>query len=801
MKLLRVAIGSAAVLALGAAGTLVGFAVAGQGAPANFTTETATIVGPVGEDDTSLSPELGTTVVSVPVAGGAPSDELAITDLDPSVVAALKELIEADDPGLSPTFLEAELPSLIEAPLPAGDPCAPVDGDPPADCPSGVRSTILPYLDSEAPEFWVLGQVNPGPEEGADDAYWCPPAELGEGDVQFGIFTDAPATTTMRYWPTSRPDEVETTVVMTSPEAQAAWETAFAESRDLSGTWLRVRHCIVLRDLDPYVDYSYELSGVDKFDRAASSNGWFRLPDDRTVPPTRVLPWGDNLIVTSIPHRDSENAVTRGYLLEEGDPYDCALVSDRPQVDRYGSSGTVILSEQYLADNEYLPVYTRRSSSVLRIPEGSTVLVCIDLVERTEVSFELGVPIWTHTTVVQSPDQLVPTVSLTQLSVRKDLQLAPGDLKIRAFRPGGAGCPTYDAPASTFDDQLVIDEPIELCVLDASAGGAGTVGRIAIGTSLEVNSQLRSDYIVLRLGSRICTGVCELPEPSVYRLELLPFPMADGSLVAAGTMKLQVDWSQGRVSGRSDWYISAGEGADPGVPLRDTPQMDALETLNETAASPGSLTRTIWFDLRTDRPVSYTATLEGCVLPSTVTSVTGESEGETRVTFTGACVGSDYTVAVELVDRSGSRSVWGPDSRTHFWPGRITTTPEYDRITYSYVVTSEDRSLHMLTPFTIRVGPTAIFHRDPACMRDGNYSELDVLSDEVALASEVPIRIELRAIDAVTTSTGCGPRAGAELGAPIVLTTTVSLGDLRRGVTLTSPDGSAFEIEVDLIAR
>ncbi len=858
----RAIIASGLILALGAGGFVVGATVSAGSfsPPAAPVSEISTVLAPVELLSDERSQVVGTELVPVAPANAAGAEDPdaapgapggSIPGSDPWLEERLASLYSGADPrDIAAELLAAESAAASE-PSPIldvgeeitvfGDPCAPAEGDEAADCPDGLRSTVLAY--SEVPELWTLGYASPGPRDPALelDFYWCEPASLGDNDVQFGVFSNAPGTGTLTVWPRGDPGSAITVPLTTPDDQRAGWEAGLEAGLSLGGEWLRMRHCVVLEGLDPFIVYDAEYSIVDVLGRTAEGTSQFLLPETRTVPPTYVIPIGNTQVLLTTPLRTNERVVFSSWRIEEGQPSRC---EDQADATADVVSATArwfheqAVSATGLARQGYLPEYTHEASQLFQMPEGSTMILCVKVYDRNAPSFNASTPIWQHETILDTPDLTVPVVSVRNVQLRKGNALPADAVLIAVGQRGGSECGRITLPDGAPIGSFALNERTVLCALDArDPHTAGSFGRIVVRSSVDVDDDDRdptTQINSINVDHLVCAGVCDLPEASYYRFDLPNLPSVAGEPgPSAGEVLLEVAWSQGNNNGRSDWGIGASLAGAPGAPPRvDLPQLDTDERVTVTGGGSGcpfnarGCESNATYNLVTDRPVTYTATLVGdCSLPTTVRESSGTITGPATarrfsvpLTFSDLCLGSVYSLSIELVDELGRRALWdgsaGSASYLSYWGNNSFATPTTSR---QLVTTYEVKSRipgGVLEPFTVAADSRVIATAnrvnssgfDLRCLNDAGRSGEEVeFVDSVNLGERVKVRVNMRlqsgdpeTVDGVSTC-----RVDTFSPVPSVTATfqaEFSLAELERGVTLSSDPDLPYEVTVQVRA-
>ncbi len=817
--ILRTVITGVAALAVGISATLVGvqFAAPPSALLIAPETESAPVIEPVGYGADAPAGGVfdvsnATASTEIAVAGGADA-------VDESTRLLLDDLTESDDPGDagggSITVYDESAPPGSSAGEDDGDSCAPREGDAPADCPDGLHSTVLALVAPENP-FYVIASANP--PSYADSPYkllYCDPQDHDGFGLPIGVATNAPATITMRYWPADNPADVTEVDLETSAADSAAWESGLAAASGFSGIWTRPQHCLVIPGLEQYTTYGASFEATDILGRTDSYAWGFQLPEDRTVPPTRVLPLSDNILFASVPHIPSLDVDVRAWHVAAGTEASCANPAARSVgLEELQEPATTEVSADFLARNGYLPAYTARTSAAYWVPEGSTILVCIRWTNPDRPSWDWGTALRQYEQVLQSPDRTVPIVSLAGLSLAHTVAADAIDLRGRTRE--GQHCGGWVGPEA---ETATVELPGDLPTICAPFGaGLSSRGDVVVTSSVTQGDNETTQRSVLPLSREACLGVCELPETSWYRVTLPTIRVGTGlcgssfgscdpptSELAAGSALLRVIWVQGNSNGQSRWASGL---ASEGTPERVRPDVPQMNTFEQLTARPGAYTGTydLGFRLVTDRPVTYTAHLSAdCLGAGMVTDVSGTSAGNVPVNFGRACYGGSYAVQVDLVDADGYRSVFTPTPGPNFWPYGFTYAPLREtNLNVSYTVTRPGSDfITYVSPLSITVGGARVTPSpSQPCIAGRTATARDRILRDLALGERVTIEVTVAMHTAYGGVTGDVADCDSSEydGETLTFSTVVLRTDLVSldGVTITSPEGSPYAVTINV---
>ena len=652
-RYLRPAIGIVSALAVAVAAALIGIQFA---APQVNTTPASTVEVPVlapvatGDEEPeagAISEVIGTDTVTVP---GTARDTLPDEVLD-----AIDTITEADDPALAVTIYNEE-----EAATSAGDPCSPVEGDPPADCPEGMHSVIL-ALDGVR-DLYISGMAFPPTQEEyqATSSYtlhpWCPAVTLPETRVTFGIFSTIPADFTVTYWPSGAPEYAKTVTARTSDADRAAYTAAQAAGVDIYDLPLQ-RSCPVLDELALDTAYTVSLSATDMFGRPATQQSYFNSGGPLGVPGPEISHFGDNVILARALHNEDERVVIQGILATDADPSPSCDAD--PTTEAVISTTESEVTAESLLDQGILPEYFHRTNTNFLVPEGSTFVVCVRYYPAADglPSWETDTPTRLSRIVVQAPDFVRPRVTLESLEVPDG-----SHVYLRAGTRQGVPCgEEFDNTLPSGTIPFVLCEPARVSQNLITADemlNFNYTGELAIHTKIAWPGQ---DSFVwgaeLDLGVQDCRVTCPTPDDEQFAVQLGP-PGSRETAVA----NLRVTWEQGRSNGAHFWVNSPIETVTPDYVAPELPDFDRNAALDDFQINWEAKNVSFEYVLGVDRPVDYTVTLtdllpdhfEACVdSPTPILTQSGHTDRTANLHFSGLCLGSEYYLDVTLTDAAG----------------------------------------------------------------------------------------------------------------------------------------------------
>jgi len=827
-KILRPAIGVGAAALLAAGGAFLGV----QGAhEAATTSEDSVVLAPVAINGVPVSTATGpgdevvsggTGVARIVAAGTADPSELPA---DAAAAAAALDASGGTDGGTTYTIVGGGGSGGATG---TDDPCA--ASDPPADCPSGLRSAI--FADTAPPELEVFPVADVATSPVGTSIY-CPDVAPGAGDLGLGVGTTVPAAVTVRYWPVSDPSHVKTVTPDGVQSQVDDWNARFAATGSYPVHEFVFQHCGLLTELTPHTDYVLSAVAVDDFGRVSDPvERTFSSDGQPTIPQMQVIPLTNNVLYVSVPYYPGNTPLVQAWTIADGAPADCstsaippsALQTIRPESD-------VTLSEDYLHANNYVDGYNHAVVDLYDVPEGSTVVVCARTYPHSGPSWVTGHPISQQFVIAQSPDQVVPIVTLTGLNVTHDVDAYAITVEANTqtgLNCGGAQVPTDPlAGGSSASPNATLCDPTTAARSWIAPPGAG--GNLVLATSVRWGSGVVHSTFTLPLSRYACVGTCALPATLDYSIPL-PIvtvgtgmcgsgfggdctpPTADTSL---GTASIHVEWSQGNVNGRTSWSVGTPDPRplDP-PPPPPAPQFD-ISIYPAVTLSADGWTGTAALSFVTDRHATYTVSISGdCFIGDPPAPVTGETTGGApagtpdvyggSATFSDLCPGGTYIMRVELVDDTGARTVAsnGRDPGETWWPGSIVSVPVRQYAITGTLTVTTDRTAGFYRAWKLGGGAIDFFQNTllsggyhatfPAntcfAAEDRNTVVPGAITATTPQGRTVPVYVYARAL-MEGLYFGVNHDADCSWPGPITFLADdehdVSWADLQRGVTIT----------------
>jgi hypothetical protein len=637
------------------------------------------------EASSGLSRVTGEGTVVDPAGVEAGADPL------PDDVAAAVAALDAEDGMDAPRAHEIVGGAGGEPSSPADDPCAATPPPADADCPDGLRSVV--FADTYIPDIEMYLIPNPGTDPTGVSIY-CDPSDVTGPGILINAATTIPATITLNVFPTDDPS-AGFDVTLDSPAAHdTQWRRAGGNSTDRYVNSEVFQHCTQLTDLLPHTMYSVIATAHDTYGRLSRL---FTASFDSDGPPTKpdleVVPLNDNILYASAPFDSRYSTpVIKAWVVAPGDPTDCTSYAGAiAQLRQYRPQNIVPVSAEYLSAHHFDPNFRSRVSVFYTVPEGSTIVVCARTFNATAPSWDAANPIRQQFVTLQTPDQVMPIVTLTGIDYSRDT--SPSSVSLGAFNSSGVTCSpdgvTRDWAYPVAAQSSGAYEPLSRVLCDPTAQSAyaasqGFNGRIVITTEVHNGSEVLNSSYLLSLARYACTGNCALPPTLTFDVPLArtfisrplqscsnPFgcdypPMPDGS---TGTAHLTVSWVQGNISLARGWTRSEVDSTLPDVVQSDYPQLNLSNRVRPGLAADG-FSGSANYILQVDRAVDYTATLSGdCAESSARTVLTGrlQRNSGTDLFFSGLCPGARYSLTIDLVADDGHHAIYSPTRLATDW--------------------------------------------------------------------------------------------------------------------------------------
>jgi len=582
-------------------------------------------------------------IVEVPDPAAASDSGGGADEVPPVASAELEAAIDAAGASADPYFTLIDL--LPTVPALFGDPCAINPGS--EGCPAGVTGAVL---GGEVPDLAAR--------------------------IEGGTCVTATGTTLAIAVRTNTPAEIVVTARSGDIEVErtTATDPAVAEGWDPDGPARVFWHCVATEGWPRGATVDVHAVVTDVLGRTLTVDRSRVVPVSAAAvrPDAQILGLSGNLIQVSVPFAAGQT-VGVGWVAADAEtcifPQSGAAVGSG--VHELRPAAIAPIEPDYVVDNNWLPEYDERSTSVFVVTPGESYRVCVGWFDGG-VGDLTGRPQYRNEVIVHAPATSFPTVTLTD--VRLDVDVPEGGLSIRGAVPG-ARCGGYTGPGGTL--------PAVVCDLPAVSTAFDANGYITITTELETSEGRAINHHVIEASAINCDGGCE----SRRETFVVPLLSARPGLCSSdcptqrtlGWAQLSVEWPA--TTGRQWWQL--GESTTGPITELDgeRPNMEiatARWSLNPRY-DPTTATQGARFPLTTDRPVTVLATLEGeCYRTSEPLVYRNDDLQQwsgAPLEFDELCMGARYYARIQLTDEDGDVSLYAFErSDARFWPWAGFTT-------------------------------------------------------------------------------------------------------------------------------
>ena len=678
-----------AALAVGVAATLIGMQFASHQVQTSATqTVTAPVYAPV-EPGQKLSAVVGQHTGTLPGTSGSPvsgSRQQLIDDVLHSADPGETIHRETTD-GASGTPAPGTTPSTGTT----GDDCSPSSGEPPAGCPSGIHGAV--FASHMIPPFWMNVLAFPHASGVASSTPRCA-ADTAPGHVTIGIASDMPADFTVTYWPTGDTADREVVPFSTDATQVAAFNAYYGGTGTGSSPVMYTCHVLTVT---AGTGYTAQVGATDSVGRLATPVTLvFNGTGAPVHPELEEHTVGSNLLFASALHAPDETVQIKGVQRTTG-AADC---NGSDVLTAYDAPTETPVGADYLNDHQILLADTARTSYAFFVPEGIDFLLCARWFPAGHAtSWERSTPSYESRQSMSSPDKLLPTVTLSALTVADGTD----SVDVTTSSGGGIACGADFSWRRSAGHDGGISLPVTMCSTTTYGGARHDGSRYwdlgdddTVYVRFTVNTADQHDLVhpdgYFRLATT-CVGECRVPAPQTYVTSLL-----DGSSRATdGSVSVTVSYTEGNNNGAADWVSGSVQGVVPAHTIPSAPTFDT-----DAVATPGpilgNLESSVTIHIASDRPVDYSVRTyeeDGYTVPgqpatclrSGTGTVTGHLDTAGDVYLGGLCLGIAYGLEITLTDHDGHRSIWGAlgTDPNGWWPGNsvfvtpsVTGTIRYD---------------------------------------------------------------------------------------------------------------------------
>ncbi len=280
-----------------------------------------------------------------------------------------------------------------------------------------------------------------------------------------------------------------------------------------------------------------------------------------------------------------------------------------------------------LALHNYNGAFTRSTSAIYYLPEGTGARICGATFNEREPSWDVNVPDRVQSADVTAPDGWEAVVTVRHLST-----FGPGSVQLAASGQLGDSCgwaTSWNLDHAASDTPTITPADAELCQL----GGQNI--RISAETwhakKDGTGSREASRAQFLLMGDS-CTGDCPAPANRTYTVPLpglgqdpCPGSATDTCDTPRRTMAalatIDVTWRSSGDSHATSWNVSATSDEDTSSVAPETPRFDVDSTLTSDFARNDNFRTTATGTIQFDRLVTFTAEAVGpCYTDGATTS-------------------------------------------------------------------------------------------------------------------------------------------------------------------------------------
>ena len=276
---------------------------------------------------------------------------------------------------------------------------------------------------------------------------------------------------------------------------------------------------------------------------------------------------------------------------------------------------TTAVSAEWLEARNFNGAYTRVTSNLLYVPEGTSVGLCGYTFSSGEPSWDVSVPDRIQMATASAPDTWEAVVSLDSVTTSR-----PGNVYFGALTQTGGWCGSGSAVtvrAADAGGRLTTPVGQELCRI------SGQNMQVVLETFATDNSQDPTVNPVVRvlLPTHSCSGACPEPTPRAYNVYLPSLgtdrcvASAEGDCAVAhrrlgASATITVTWESGSEGARERWAIGGAAEEDEASPSAANVQFDTNAATARRLSADG-LSATMTTTLKWDRAVNYSVRIVG----------------------------------------------------------------------------------------------------------------------------------------------------------------------------------------------
>ena len=357
----------------------------------------------------------------------------------------------------------------------------------------------------------------------------CDAATLNptDGSIPLGIVATAPGAFDLEFWPTADSGAPHVEVSVNTPDDQrAAFETAVATAESVDDVPI-LKFCLTVAGLEPNTAYTGVLTGLADDDRVMRPHTFrFNTTGDPVHPGLQLVPIGENLLFASALHPDDETVDIRAFLVDAGSLPTCDLTTG--QIFPLTFADTTVDADRLNALNVEAS-FRQQHSETFRVSPGATVVVCARWFEdgSDTTSWEREQSIYESSAIAQSPDRMVPTLTIVDWHDGTASPLQRVEIEVATAE--GVACGgtwwTPDDPSGATGESAIVCRPGNVATSGIQLDGdrvwdLGFAGDLVVRGHVDVESGFSESSILLPAVDGGCRGVCVIPADRTYRMTM-----------------------------------------------------------------------------------------------------------------------------------------------------------------------------------------------------------------------------------------------------------------------------------------
>ncbi len=308
--------------------------------------------------------------------------------------------------------------------------------------------------------------------------------------------------------------------------------------------------------------------------------------------------------------------------------------------------------------------FRQQHSETFRVSPGATVVVCARWFEdgSDTTSWEREQSIYESSAIAQSPDRMVPTLTIVDWHDGTASPLQRVEIEVATAE--GVACGgtwwTPEDPSGATGESAIVCRPGNVATSGIQLDGdrvwdLGFAGDLVVRGHVDVESGFSESSILLPAVDAGCRGVCVIPADRTYRMTM-----------AGVTVDLVESWQPSGGNGQSSWNFTPTFDDAPEFVRPDLPQLDTNEEWTFGAPTAARPYVSASYHLVVDRPVDYVirftqvpGVADASCAGTGVLEVSGHADAEATISMPGVCLGGFYYAEAVLTDADGVRATLG----------------------------------------------------------------------------------------------------------------------------------------------